>query len=344
MGSRRLVVFVFPAVVAATVLCLGQAASAAPSVRRGGAPVTHAGSSARAPFSPAALAAPAVVLYDQYDNQAASESETSQDFEAANDALDSSLADDFVVTSGQTWTISGVDVDGEYSTTGPAASVNVFFYANGAGDLPGTLVASASRPGQAYVQGPAPGDFVVTLSPAVSLSSGTYWVSVQARQDSNTAGQWFWHDRSVQSNQGAAWQNPGNGWGSGCTTWTRRTACPLLGVEPDQAFRLNGTTAPTSVRVAALGARSTARGVIVHWRTAGAPEALGFELWRQRGTGQFRKMNRGLIRAKPGVRTASYSFLDAHARRGGLYRYRLRLVTLSGARYWIGVATARVPG
>jgi len=341
MGSRRLVVFVFPAVVAATVLCVGQAASAAPSVRRGGAPVTHAGSSAPAPLSPAARAAPKVVLYDQYDNPAG-DGINSQDWEAANDANDSLAADDFVVTSGQTWTISGVDVDGGYSTTGPAASVNVFFYTNGAGDLPGTLI--ASRLGQTYVQGPAPGDFVVTLSPAVSLNSGTYWVSVQARQDS-TVGQWFWSYRSVQSNQGAAWQNPGNGFQTGCTTWTRRTACPLTGNgAPDLVFRLNGTTAPTSVRVTEFSARSTARGVVVHWRTAAAAEALGFELWRQRGTGELRRVNRGLIRAKPGVRAASYSFLDTHAGRGGLYRYRLRLVTLSGARYWIGVATARVPG
>jgi hypothetical protein len=107
---------------------------------------------------------------------------------------------------------------------------------------------------------------------------------------------------------------------------------------------LNGTVVPTSVVVTDFGARPTGRGVMVSWRTAGAAEALGFELWRQRGTSRFRKVNQALIPAHPGVRAASYSFLDAHARQGGLYRYRLRLVTLSGATYWIGGATARVPG
>ena len=54
---------------------------------------------------------------------------------------------------------------------------------------------------------------------AVSLAAGHYWVSVQAGMDFNTGGQWFWDNRTRESNQEAAWQNPGGGFG-GCTTWT----------------------------------------------------------------------------------------------------------------------------
>src|SRR5437868_1270781 len=57
--------------------------------------------------------APNVTLYDQYNN-AGTNSTVSQDFEAANDAFDNQLADDFVVPSGQTWNVNEVDVQGVY--------------------------------------------------------------------------------------------------------------------------------------------------------------------------------------------------------------------------------------
>src|SRR5207302_193438 len=51
---------------------------------------------------------------------------------------------------------------------------------------------------------------------------------------------WYWTERSVQSNQGAAWRNPGDRFGTGCVTWTRKTSCGSS--FPDQVFRLHGTT------------------------------------------------------------------------------------------------------
>ena len=78
------------------------------------------------------------ILYDQTDNPAAN-STVSQNFEAANDAFDNQLADDFVVPAGG-WTIGQVNVLGVYfNGPGPATSVNVFFYADAAG-LPGAVV------------------------------------------------------------------------------------------------------------------------------------------------------------------------------------------------------------
>src|SRR5205823_1605453 len=110
------------------------------------------------------------------------------------------------------------------------------FYTN-SGGLPGTLV--ESRIGMSYVQ--VGSTFTVTLSPAVSLAAGTYWVSVQARQDFTPAGQWGWTDRTVQSNSAAAWQNPGGGFGV-CTTWGQRGgSCGIDVGVPDQVYRLNGT-------------------------------------------------------------------------------------------------------
>src|SRR5262249_16771283 len=47
------------------------------------------------------------------------------------------------------------------------------------------------------------------------------------------------------SNQGAAWQNPGGGFGA-CPTWTRKPTCIPSTGGPDQVFRLNGTIQGTS--------------------------------------------------------------------------------------------------
>jgi hypothetical protein len=169
---------------------------------------------------------------------------TSQDFEAALDAFDSQAADDFVVPAGQTWSVEGVDVDGEYDG-GPAASFNVSFYSN-AGSLPGALV--CSRPANPFAGGPAAGDAVITLTAPCALGPGTYWVSVQARQDFASAGQWFWQNRSAQSGSPSAWQNPGGAWGGGCASWGVKTTCLPGQVGPDQVYRLNGIIVPVDLQ------------------------------------------------------------------------------------------------
>src|SRR6266480_1522405 len=185
--------------------------------------------------------APLVVLYDQYDN-AGLTAISSQDFEPLFDAKDSELADDFIVPAGEIWSVESIDVDGLYfNGLGPADNFNVVFYTDSSA-LPGTAV--ASRVGSAYVQSGS--TFTITLSPAFSLAPATYWVSVQARMDFSAGGQWGWTDRTVQSNNGAAWQNPGGFFGV-CPTWGRRGAdCALDPTNPDQVFRLTGTAAVCS--------------------------------------------------------------------------------------------------
>lgn len=212
---------------------------------------------------------PAAVLYDQMDNPAPTPGGvTSQDFEAAFDGFDAQAADDFVVPA-PGWTVESVDVDGEYSATGPAASFHVYFYADAAG-LPGAL--EASRLDQSYT-GTA-GDASITLSPPVDLAPGTYWVSVQARQDFNTAGQWFWDNRTVSANGGAAWQNPGGGFGTPCTTWGNKMTCLPTQNGPDQLFRLNGQLAAVDLSILIVAADSE-----------GAPAALQTALLAEAGVG-----------------------------------------------------------
>ena len=181
-------------------------------------------------------------LYTQYDNPATQPplGIGSQNFEPAMDAFDDQAADDFVLPApppGINIFITGVRVMGEYSAGGgPASSFNVYIYRNAAGNLPGTVYAAfLNRP----YTGPYP-HFTISLITPQGISPGTYWLSVQAVQDFNPNGQWFWHNRTVQSNAGAAWQNPGNGYLTGCLTWNRKNACMPDQVWPDQVFQILG--------------------------------------------------------------------------------------------------------
>ena len=180
-------------------------------------------------------------LWNQYDNPATKPplGIGSQKFEPAMGAFDDQAADDFVITAPPPpifLYITGVRVMGEYSKGGgPASSFNVYIYANAPGHVPGGLISAFLN--QPYTG--TPPDFEIRWSP-VSLPSGTYWISVQAVQDLNPNGQWFWHNRTVQSNAGAVWQNPGDGYGTGCTTWNRKNACMPDQVWPDQVFQILG--------------------------------------------------------------------------------------------------------
>src|SRR5262249_42316147 len=107
------------------------------------------------------------------------------------------------------------------------------------GGFPGTQVYSTTN--QPFVQSGT--TFTVNLSPAAVLSPGTYWIEIQGNTTFGTEGQWGWTDRTVQSNNGAAWQNPGGGFGI-CLSWGRRAdpaGCNIDPGVPDQVYRINGT-------------------------------------------------------------------------------------------------------
>src|SRR5437764_348940 len=187
-------------------------------------------------LAPLAPTVPQTVLYDQYDNAGkdVTVSATFTDFPTYR----ADLADDFVVPTGQTWNVQSIDANGAYFFgVGPAIDWNVFFYADNAG-FPGAQVYSTTH--QPVQQNGS--TFTVNLpSPAV-LSAGTYWVEIQANMTYGTQGEWGWSNRTVTSYNAAAWQNPGGGLGV-CPSWSRRGAtCGTDPSEPDQMYRLNGTT------------------------------------------------------------------------------------------------------
>jgi hypothetical protein len=194
--------------------------------------------------------APLAILYNQLDNPGASII-SSQNFEAAYDAYDSFGADDFVVPPNTSWTIKGVGINGGYYTCGmpglppcgPAASFNVFFHVDNGG-LPKDPPA-ATRANMTYVEDP-PGTFKIKIAPSITIPASPsprhVWVSVQGNLDFGVGGQFGWGDRAVQSNDPAAWQNPGGGFGV-CPDWGVMTGC-IGSLDPDFQFALVGTHTP----------------------------------------------------------------------------------------------------
>jgi hypothetical protein len=179
------------------------------------------------------------LLYSQYDDDQGT-AISSQNFDSDFDPYDDAGADDFTVPGGHVWRIKEVDVAGTYhGTGGPAPSENVSFYTDDNG-LPGTLIKSLTVTGTDNS-----GSFAIpfgALGP-VRLKGGasgrTYWVSVQVNMD-YFDGQWFWETRTAQNGNGAAWENPGGGWGTICSSWGRLTKCLPHGEGPDFMFALKG--------------------------------------------------------------------------------------------------------
>ena len=113
MGSSRKRLALLGAWIGALLLATAviSATGTASAKKVGQAPSMGAKNTTVRMHRPARPAAPAVVLYDQYDNIGAN-STSSQNFEASFDIYDDELADDFVVPSGDTWNINQVDAAG----------------------------------------------------------------------------------------------------------------------------------------------------------------------------------------------------------------------------------------
>ncbi|MDO9577372.1 MAG: FlgD immunoglobulin-like domain containing protein, partial [Candidatus Cloacimonadales bacterium] len=168
-------------------------------------------------------------LWDQMSSPGADGGISAQDFEASYNQYDAEGADDFVVPTGATWTISEVDVLGTYSVAGPCDLANVRIYANNAG-IPGTLLFEyLNVPATPSVEGN-----LFCVIPNTTLTAGTYWMSVQGRMDYATGGQWYWSRQSPPTiGYEFQWQNPGGGfggltsWGAGSIQWPGQTCYDL---------------------------------------------------------------------------------------------------------------------
>ena len=182
------------------------------------------------------------VLYDQ-STGVSPQSTPAQEYEPATSSFDTEIADDFVVPAGKAWRIEEVFARGIRGGDTDATSFRVSIYSNSS-NLPGSTLINNVLP---ITSGTYPRPEIVIPAEPV-LQTGTFWLGLKAILDRGpdlTPDQWFWSDNPTAFGNTAVIKNPGNGFGSDCTTFTPRLSCSLNGgppnSSPDQMFRLSGT-------------------------------------------------------------------------------------------------------
>ena len=174
------------------------------------------------------------VLYNQ-NSDSSFAYVNSQNYTSGVTADNDQAADDFVVPSGKTWKVTEVDVTCCCSGTS-SITENVTFYKDHNG-APGKLVRNGSFTNLSGTGNPS---FAISLGTGVKLKAGHYWVSVVVNCNSGDGCGWGWGVRTTIANDPALWQNPGNGRGTGCTTWTTLEACFGNAYAGDFMFELQG--------------------------------------------------------------------------------------------------------
>jgi len=215
--------------------------------------------SAEAQPSPVA-AATAVVVWDQYNNAGTAVTLSATFTDAP--AMNSDLADDFVVEN-FSWLVRWIDVDGAYfNGPGPANTFTVYFYSDNDG-FPGNQIYSTLA---LWTQTGSTFRIHVCDSPDTCevpfLYPGRYWVEIQANMTAMCCGEWGWTDRTLTSGNAAVWRNPSGFFGA-CTSWSRRAAtCGLDPSAPDQVYRIyaNVLSTPTCYRDADCGCNCNTEG------------------------------------------------------------------------------------
>ena len=181
------------------------------------------------------------VLYDQSGTTV--NGIPSQNFESTFDAYDTAGADDFVVTDATGWDISGFNFQISPSASPPGdpstATYDIDVYTDAAGLPSGTTVCSYNAlPGTVD---PGITSLSVALPSTCHLDPGTYWVSMIVNLDFQVGGQIFWStDLRTGLGADAAWENPGGGFGIGCTTWTDNATCGAGSGETTTEFQVIG--------------------------------------------------------------------------------------------------------
>ena len=160
------------------------------------------------------------VLWDQTDN-ISGDGFSSQNFTDAggvNDIYDDFSADDFIVPKSKSWSVETVVALGIYSLFGPVESLNVYFFED-SGGLPGAAILDCSYPNILPLDANN-SNFTIPLPHPCLLDSGIYWVTVQANMASGIAGQWYFSERDARTLSPFAFENPNDGFGTGCITFS----------------------------------------------------------------------------------------------------------------------------
>jgi hypothetical protein len=198
------------------------------------------------PFTLPAQVKPAATLWDENDSPDGNYEVSNEFVDKKHAQYDSQAADDFSITPGIVWVIQEVDVSGHYfgqqsrpsdpgSSKSFSAGQTVSFYKENNDGTVGALITSIETNGTED----GFGNLAIKLGKSVRLRHGLYYISVQAKMNFKRQGYWGWATSSHQELDPALWQNPNNGYATGCTTWSKEASC--VGGGPDHLFTLKGT-------------------------------------------------------------------------------------------------------
>jgi len=193
-----------------------------------------------------AYSANAAVLYDQ-TGETSGFGTADTIYESSNDdSFDSAIADDFVVTDPEGWVINRLNITGFYGTTLKANSVNIAFYPDNAGSPDEANPVSGCSFTSLSITTDTAGFFAIgvistDLPVGCTLPMGTYWFSHSANMDNDFLDGHRFNAQTtlftVNGNE-AHFRNPGDGFGTGCITFTPRSSCNLP--SQDMVFSLEG--------------------------------------------------------------------------------------------------------
>lgn len=150
---------------------------------------------------------------------------TAQDFEAGFDAYDTWGAADFMVTT--KCQVSTVSIPGIPTGDGPANAITISFHQGSPANEALCLTTQA---------GPGP-NFTVNVRGCTLKKGRNYWLVVQVDQNVDPGHQWFWATTNHRVGANDQWQNPGDGFSTGCTSWDTLDNC--VGHSWDFLFAVN---------------------------------------------------------------------------------------------------------
>lgn len=177
------------------------------------------------------------IIWNQLDTEGETYGKSAQDFEALYNTYDAEVAGDFVLTGDAV--IEGVVLNFFYSIlyTEPV-SFNVGIFPDEAGSPGETALFSVITD---PVTANDNNEFTVTFDPAITLTAGSYWLGYNMRLDyGDLEVQCYANQKiSLVNETPAYWRNPGNGFGTGYTTWSQAVLSEL-NVPEDIAFAVLG--------------------------------------------------------------------------------------------------------
>jgi len=196
------------------------------------------------------------VLLNQID-ETSPQSFPSQDFETEFNQFDATLADDFSVPPGFTWTIESVLARGKNQGSGVGTTARVTIYEDGV-DQPGNVLFTRTGTVTGFPR------MQIAIPQPPTVASGTYWISVESLMPAGSfenPNQWFWavNDGGPFGAE-AVFKNPGDGFGTGCTVFTPRIDCTFPNTTnppgDDLSFSITGTPVSNGPTGECLDARA----------------------------------------------------------------------------------------